>query len=64
MRDSSKLIALGRGMPSTNKSEIRIFSSVGEGLLIFTVSLATYTPVQFSLRTVGPRQDRSVWLDF
>ena len=39
MRDSSKLIALGRGMPSVNKSEIRIYSSVGEGLLIFTVSL-------------------------
>ena len=38
MRDSSKLIAVGRGMPSINKSEVRIYSSVGEVLLIFTVS--------------------------
>ncbi|KAF8587239.1 vacuolar protein sorting-associated protein 16 [Ramaria rubella] len=36
MRDSSKLIALGRGLPSLSKSELRIYSSVGEGLLLFT----------------------------
>ncbi|KAF8483136.1 Vps16, C-terminal region-domain-containing protein [Gautieria morchelliformis] len=36
MRDSSKMIPLGRGMPTFNKSEIRIYSSVGEGIILFT----------------------------
>ncbi|KAF8524325.1 vacuolar protein sorting-associated protein 16 [Hysterangium stoloniferum] len=36
MRDSSRLIVLGRGVPAISKSEIRIYSSVGEGLLVFT----------------------------
>ncbi|KIJ36797.1 hypothetical protein M422DRAFT_179088, partial [Sphaerobolus stellatus SS14] len=37
MRDTNKLIALGRGVPAISKSEIRVYSSVGEGLLLFTV---------------------------
>jgi hypothetical protein len=64
MRDSSKMIALGRGMPTINKSEIRIYSSVGEGLIMFTVSPNVHMQLLFLLHVVGPRQDYPVWLDF
>lgn len=37
MRDSSKVISLGRNVPSFAKNEVRVYSSAGEGLLVFTV---------------------------
>ncbi|EJC99299.1 vacuolar protein sorting-associated protein 16 [Fomitiporia mediterranea MF3/22] len=35
MRDSTKMIALGRSIPFA-KNEVRVYSSAGEGLLVFT----------------------------
>lgn len=37
MRDTTKMISLGRSVPSFTKNEIRVYSSAGEGLLVFTV---------------------------
>lgn len=37
MRDPTKLIVLGRGVLNLSKSEIRIYSSVGEN--IFTINV-------------------------
>ncbi|TDL22763.1 vacuolar protein sorting-associated protein 16 [Rickenella mellea] len=40
MRDTTKLVALGRSNAPFSKNEIRIYSSAGEGLLLFTWSQA------------------------
>ncbi len=37
MRDSSKMIALGGSVPTVAKDEIRVYSSSGEGIVLFTV---------------------------
>ena len=37
MRDSTKLIALGKAPMSTTKSQIQVVSSAGEGILSFSV---------------------------
>jgi len=37
MRDSTKIIALNSAAPSFVKSQIQVFSSAGEGLLLFSV---------------------------
>lgn len=37
MRDSSKLVALGRAMPAFTKAQIQVYSPAGEGLLLFSV---------------------------
>ena len=42
MRDTSKMIALGRNVPSFAKNEVRIYSSSGEGLLVFAVGESLY----------------------
>lgn len=36
MRDTSKMVALGRGGPSFTKSQIQVYSPAGEGLLLFS----------------------------
>ncbi|KAK7034490.1 Vacuolar protein sorting-associated protein 16 [Paramarasmius palmivorus] len=36
MRDNTKLVALGRSTPSFAKSQIQVYSSAGEGLLLFS----------------------------
>ncbi|KAL5523006.1 VPS16 [Sanghuangporus sanghuang] len=36
MRDTTKMIALGRSAPPFAKNEVRVYSSAGEGLLVFT----------------------------
>lgn len=38
MRDTSKMIAMGRSVPVFAKNEVRVYSSAGDGLLVFTVS--------------------------
>lgn len=43
MRDTTKVIALGRSAPPFAKNEIRVYSSAGEGLLLFTVSILGLT---------------------
>jgi vacuolar protein sorting-associated protein 16 len=40
MRDSTKIIALNRAAPSFTKSQIQVFSSAGEGLLLFSVDMS------------------------
>ncbi|KAF5390852.1 hypothetical protein D9757_004539 [Collybiopsis confluens] len=37
MRDNTKLIAVGRATPAFSKSQIQVYSSAGEGLLLFSV---------------------------
>ena len=46
MRNMSKVVALGRSMPTMNKAEIRVYSSAGEGLLLFSV-LVVFTLSEF-----------------
>ncbi|KAF9262262.1 vacuolar assembling/sorting protein VPS16 [Marasmius fiardii PR-910] len=36
MRDNTKLVALGRSTPAFAKSQIQVYSSAGEGLLLFS----------------------------
>lgn len=36
MRDTSKMVALGRGGPAFTKSQIQVYSPAGEGLLLFS----------------------------
>lgn len=37
MRDSSKMIALGRTTATLSKAQIQIYSPAGDGLLLFSV---------------------------
>lgn len=37
MRDTTKLVALGRATPAFSKAQIQIYSPAGEGLLLFSV---------------------------
>lgn len=37
MRDNTKLIAVGRATPAFAKSQIQVYSSAGEGLLLISV---------------------------
>jgi hypothetical protein len=37
MRDNTKLVALGRATPAFAKAQIQVYSSAGEGLLLFSV---------------------------
>ena len=39
MRDSSKIIAIGRAGPTFSRSQIQVFSSAGEGLLLLNVDV-------------------------
>jgi len=39
MRDTSKLVALGRGGPPFSQSQIQVYSPAGEGLLLFSVDI-------------------------
>jgi hypothetical protein len=39
MRDSSKMITLGRSAPALGKAQIQIYSPAGESLLVFSVDL-------------------------
>jgi hypothetical protein len=40
MRDTTKLIALGRTTPAMTKAQIQIYSPAGEGLLLFSVDIS------------------------
>ena len=39
MRDSSKIIAISRAGPAFSRSQIQVFSSAGEGLLLLNVDI-------------------------
>ena len=39
MRDTSKIIAIGRAGPALSRSQIQVFSSAGEGLLLLNVGI-------------------------
>lgn len=39
MRDTSKIIAIGRAGPAFSRSQIQVFSSAGEGLLLLSVDI-------------------------
>ncbi len=69
MRDTSKVVALGRGQPTFAKAEIRVYSSAGEGLLLFSVltclnilEFPLIRDVLFSLAVV-PGKNNQIWLD-
>lgn len=66
MRDTAKLMVLGRDQPSFTKSEIRIYSSAGEGMLVFSVHtklrlISLADPASISI--VVPRKGGEVWVD-
>ena len=42
MRDTSKLIALGRVSTLPAKAQIQVYSSAGESLLVFSVDARLY----------------------
>lgn len=44
MRDTTKLIVLGRATPASGKSQIQIYSPAGEGLLMLSVDIL-YNPM-------------------
>jgi hypothetical protein len=67
MRDTSKLIALGRSAPAV-KNEIKVYSPAGEGLIWFNVSKITLSDTRsyrhtFLIMLVGCRQYHSIWVD-
>jgi hypothetical protein len=67
MRDTSKLIALGRSAPVV-KNEIRVYSPDGEGLLWFNVNdLALHppclSPANATDMLVGFGEYNSIWVD-
>lgn len=65
MRDSTKLLALGRMTPAVTKAQIQVFSPAGEGLLLFSVDAFFHLEVEFLLMSrvlVGPRKNSEVWL--
>jgi len=39
MRDNTKLLSFGRATPAVAKAQIQVFSSAGEGLLVFSVDI-------------------------
>jgi hypothetical protein len=39
MRDSTKVVALGRTTPAFAKAQLQIYSPAGEGLLLFSVDI-------------------------
>lgn len=67
MRDNSKLIALGRAPSAMTKAQVQIYSSAGEGLLLFSVDARIYcfevTTLTFLDLLVGSRQDCSIRVD-
>jgi vacuolar protein sorting-associated protein 16 len=74
MRDSSKIIALGRAVPALSRSRIQVYSSAGEAPLLPNVTIISSFISSCVLRTsciltcscswaVGPRKNRSVRTD-
>ena len=65
MRDSSKIIALGGGVPAVAKDEIRVYSSSGEGIVLFTVrqSLRPSQALEADHLLVEPRSNSEVRVD-
>ena len=41
MRDTAKMVALGRGAPTFSKAQIQVYSPAGEGVLLFSVCVDT-----------------------
>ena len=41
MRDTTKMVALGRGAPAFSKAQIQVYSPAGEGVLLFSVCVDT-----------------------
>ena len=39
MRDTTKMIALGRATPAFSKAQIQVYSPAGEGLLLLSVDI-------------------------
>lgn len=66
MRDTTKLVALGRATPSFAKAQIQIYSSAGEGILVLSVAISvlfcSYMLAEYAY-VVGPGQDHSFWMD-
>ena len=48
MRDNTKLLALGRTMPSITKAQIQVYSPAGEGLLLFSVCTMSWRALVIS----------------
>jgi len=44
MRDTTKLVALGRATTSFAKAQIQIYSPAGEGMLVFSVAICFFSP--------------------
>ena len=44
MRDTSRLVAVGRGAPAFSKAQIQVYSPAGEGLLLFSVDIPPAPP--------------------
>lgn len=64
MRNTSKLVALGRTTTALTKSQVQVYSSSGEGLLLFSViSLRLLSCVATNVQSVGPRQNRTNGMD-
>jgi hypothetical protein len=67
MRETSKLIALGRSAPVV-KNEIRVYSPSAEGLMWFSVGLFPRLPPTLpthvnDILLVEFRKYRSIWVD-
>jgi hypothetical protein len=66
MRDTTKLIALGRATTPA-KAQIQIYSPAGEGLLVFSVDASLYYVMirEFAnlINLVGSRQHHSFRMD-
>lgn len=67
MRDTTKLIALGRATTPPAKAQIQIYSPAGEGLLVFSVDAPLYYVAirEFADmgNLVGSRQHHSFRMD-
>jgi hypothetical protein len=65
MRDNTKLIAFGRPTPGFARSQVQVYSSAGEGLLLFSVDLLLACALRTWLKCfpVGPRKDYTLWMD-
>lgn len=66
MRDTTKLIALGRGNTVFSKAQIQIYSPAGESILLLSVVISISTDFVYSTKEhfiVGFCKDCSFWMD-
>ena len=67
MRDTTKMIAIGPATPMFAKSQLQVYSSSGEGLMLLAVRADLFSGHLmglFSILSVGPSQNYSIWLDW